>query len=115
MLTTRAGVRGCQSETNRWEVGSEFGWACHVSDSGTRMRLMNIDNRTSKLQYSRASACSSLLHSILDTRKPCLQKQRTACVEGVCLPVMRIVFFFQAEDGIRDHCVTGVQTCALPI
>ena len=23
------------------------------------------------------------------------------------------MFFFQAEDGIRDHCVTGVQTCAL--
>src|SRR5947207_1135624 len=22
---------------------------------------------------------------------------------------------YQAEDGIRDHCVTGVQTCALPI
>ena len=27
---------------------------------------------------------------------------------GVC-------FFFQAEDGIRDWSVTGVQTCALPI
>src|SRR5262252_9641275 len=26
-----------------------------------------------------------------------------------------VLFFFQAEDGIRDHCVTGVQTCALPI
>ena len=25
------------------------------------------------------------------------------------------VFFFQAEDGIRDRLVTGVQTCALPI
>ena len=24
-------------------------------------------------------------------------------------------FFFQAEDGIRDRDVTGVQTCALPI
>src|SRR5437867_13072115 len=24
-------------------------------------------------------------------------------------------FFFQAEDGIRDRTVTGVQTCALPI
>ena len=24
-------------------------------------------------------------------------------------------FFFQAEDGIRDQLVTGVQTCALPI
>src|SRR2546422_6709535 len=28
---------------------------------------------------------------------------------------MRIFFFFQAEDGIRDVAVTGVQTCALPI
>src|SRR5690606_40944592 len=27
----------------------------------------------------------------------------------------RCVFFFQAEDGIRDFHVTGVQTCALPI
>src|SRR5699024_8361638 len=27
----------------------------------------------------------------------------------------RFVFFFQAEDGIRDRNVTGVQTCALPI
>src|SRR5256885_3124435 len=30
----------------------------------------------------------------------------------VLLPVF---FFFQAEDGIRDYKVTGVQTCALPI
>ena len=29
-----------------------------------------------------------------------------ACVESI---------FFQAEDGIRDRLVTGVQTCALPI
>src|SRR5690349_24669537 len=28
---------------------------------------------------------------------------------------MVIFFFFQAEDGIRDLYVTGVQTCALPI
>src|SRR5207302_5020181 len=27
----------------------------------------------------------------------------------------RVYFFFQAEDGIRDFHVTGVQTCALPI
>src|SRR2546430_13318240 len=37
------------------------------------------------------------------------------------MPIVRymfsslIVFFFQAEDGIRDLTVTGVQTCALPI
>src|SRR2546429_7074889 len=33
-------------------------------------------------------------------------------IRGVALVV---VFFFQAEDGIRDVAVTGVQTCALPI
>src|SRR5256886_12785644 len=29
--------------------------------------------------------------------------------------VVHFFFFFQAEDGIRDLTVTGVQTCALPI
>src|SRR5256885_13058859 len=29
--------------------------------------------------------------------------------------VHQLFFFFQAEDGIRDYKVTGVQTCALPI
>src|SRR5256885_12042572 len=33
-------------------------------------------------------------------------------VRSVCVYVF---FFFQAEDGIRDYKVTGVQTCALPI
>src|SRR5690554_7252183 len=30
-------------------------------------------------------------------------------------PRLKMCFFFQAEDGIRDADVTGVQTCALPI
>src|SRR5439155_12177086 len=30
-------------------------------------------------------------------------------------PLSFLFFFFQAEDGIRDGHVTGVQTCALPI
>src|SRR3989441_10227900 len=32
-----------------------------------------------------------------------------------CLVFLIFFFFFQAEDGIRDKLVTGVQTCALPI
>src|SRR5256886_5215820 len=32
-----------------------------------------------------------------------------------CSSVSCCFFFFQAEDGIRDLTVTGVQTCALPI
>src|SRR2546425_7763512 len=44
-------------------------------------------------------------------------------VSGVCVGSATLrafcniicIFFFQAEDGIRDKLVTGVQTCALPI
>src|SRR5260221_2921997 len=39
----------------------------------------------------------------------------TAYDFSVCLEFILFLFFFQAEDGIRDHCVTGVHTCALPI
>src|SRR5258708_22002890 len=34
---------------------------------------------------------------------------------GPAMRVARLLVFFQAEDGIRDDLVTGVQTCALPI
>src|SRR2546426_3534887 len=33
---------------------------------------------------------------------------------NICMSIF-FFFFFQAEDGIRDYKVTGVQTCALPI
>src|SRR5256885_7100432 len=39
-------------------------------------------------------------------------------IDGVCKLfdyIILVFFFFQAEDGIRDYKVTGVQTCALPI
>src|SRR5688572_31369133 len=36
-------------------------------------------------------------------------------VEDEVMRVFVFFFFFQAEDGIRDLTVTGVQTCALPI
>src|SRR5439155_16635688 len=51
-------------------------------------------------------------------------RQQTVVGEDVCSSARRRVgvgygfgqfFFFQAEDGIRDGHVTGVQTCALPI
>src|SRR5688572_31654198 len=35
--------------------------------------------------------------------------------EAVMFCLLVFFFFFQAEDGIRDLTVTGVQTCALPI
>src|SRR5256886_3628492 len=44
-----------------------------------------------------------LSHPLHDTKVP------------PCLALLLSFFFFQAEDGIRDLTVTGVQTCALPI
>src|SRR5258708_28760764 len=45
----------------------------------------------------------------------CFFKQMTAYEMIWGLEFRRVLFFFQAEDGIRDDLVTGVQTCALPI
>src|SRR2546430_9968681 len=39
----------------------------------------------------------------------------TVMVTLLALVINAPLFFFQAEDGIRDLTVTGVQTCALPI
>src|SRR2546430_13585906 len=47
-----------------------------------------------------------------------IEVQRSDAMFGRVFSVLDICvlfFFFQAEDGIRDLTVTGVQTCALPI
>src|SRR5688572_31174563 len=46
------------------------------------------------------------------TRAPIRHNPNTSRIPK---PSNNPVFFFQAEDGIRDLTVTGVQTCALPI
>src|SRR3712207_8454890 len=51
-------------------------------------------------------ACSTVLAEAVFTRHLSASPAPTTCM---------IFFFFQAEDGIRDIGVTGVQTCALPI
>src|SRR5256886_3577085 len=41
--------------------------------------------------------------------------RRTSVKSSLSSCIVFFFFFFQAEDGIRDLTVTGVQTCALPI
>src|SRR2546426_7359835 len=60
----------------------------HVKGHGIKRVLVAIDVGTSELLLARELGCD-------------------ACIS--------LHFFFQAEDGIRDYKVTGVQTCALPI
>src|SRR2546421_4039893 len=45
----------------------------------------------------------------------CLARLRLRPRKSISICFIFVCFFFQAEDGIRDLIVTGVQTCALPI
>src|SRR5260370_13900699 len=47
--------------------------------------------------------------------KPCVSAAAGFLCLFVVVCLWSFFFFFQAEDGIRDSSVTGVQTCALPI
>src|SRR5256885_12703562 len=46
---------------------------------------------------------------------PLLLRSESGRIVNVSAKLGTLCFFFQAEDGIRDYKVTGVQTCALPI
>src|SRR2546422_8216743 len=45
----------------------------------------------------------------------CVFVHKFGVIDTAVLQCSEAFFFFQAEDGIRDVAVTGVQTCALPI
>src|SRR5439155_17224370 len=55
--------------------------------------------------------CGSTRHHGVSFRKTLVSR----CLSSSRLSFFVVIFFFQAEDGIRDGHVTGVQTCALPI
>src|SRR5207249_5105797 len=58
---------------------------------------------------------SRIIWSSLRTDSLCCDSSGSLIV-GICYALASsLFFFFQAEDGIRDRNVTGVQTCALPI
>src|SRR5256886_15029329 len=68
-----------------------------ISQSTFSVKVLNLFSRSRRKTNKRKSKHSAMLRN-KETRHR-----------------MFIVFFFQAEDGIRDLTVTGVQTCALPI
>src|SRR6516162_411051 len=66
--------------------------------------------------------CSGVMPMPVSTTAIVIQSQPFSCCSRASMlmsprsvNLLALLFFFQAEDGIRDYKVTGVQTCALPI
>src|SRR5438034_3753538 len=79
-----------------------------VGDSGPDNLLDSFDQVIASLPPG-----DPIRRDLLELR-PQIFDQEETMVEARRM-IEKLDFFFQAEDGIRDHCVTGVQTCALPI
>src|SRR5262249_60071811 len=64
-----------------------------------------------------SSFTTRLLLELYILRSSCrkISNSYTRASSAQCMWFAFFFFFFQAEDGIRDWSVTGVQTCALPI
>src|SRR5256884_7750957 len=74
-----------------------------LATNSNQIKQLIRNGRSASLQRTFKKSFTSFSHS---TRN----KTRDGLIR-----VRNIRFFFQAEDGIRDVAVTGVQTCALPI
>src|SRR5256885_8466123 len=90
------------------EVASAFEQELSVLSTMSDISEINLEvliDRTLQKAESYAYHCEFVRQSPELYEPETLRRIRTG--EGIC--------FFQAEDGIRDYKVTGVQTCALPI
>src|SRR5256884_444583 len=88
-----------------------------------------LENEKTVTQFCRKLAAESALKDIRDEynypKKKGIKDECSRLLEASTMKSRRgfaiqrlmnaMLFFFQAEDGIRDVAVTGVQTCALPI
>src|SRR5256885_1798044 len=92
---------------NEWEAFKKV-----ISRRNIRRRI-TIPLTLSNLKLlRRITRTENILHRNFTRRQVAIQN-RVASNIGISQSTFSV--FFQAEDGIRDYKVTGVQTCALPI
>src|SRR5256885_5231498 len=71
---------------------------------------------TSMVYTLSASSCKRSVYLCAHiTMSPARFRTTAVSMTSASPSTIYLCFFFQAEDGIRDYKVTGVQTCALPI
>src|SRR5258708_638667 len=102
--TTWRERRPSVARSSAWRVSIE-----HRLDSAITVRSSSLDDasRSELNLIARRIVVASTLSSARPTDARVVATAGLGCLVSV--------FFFQAEDGIRDDLVTGVQTCALPI
>src|SRR2546429_3940320 len=92
-------------------------WSMKRFHMSLALLAMLMAGLASVLAPRAAAQTGSISGSIMDVNgKPWAEVViRTLSDQGAKQETKTDIFFFQAEDGIRDVAVTGVQTCALPI
>src|SRR2546430_4138058 len=105
---------GCPTHV-AWQVGhlamAEYG-LCLFRQRGREESDSELMSSSFRKQFSRGSVPEA------EASKYPAPAEIRATLDRVHAQVLKeaaAFFFFQAEDGIRDLTVTGVQTCALPI
>ena len=95
----------CMARYNRWQNENLYGAADTLSD---------VERRRDRGAFF-GSIHATLNHLLWADRIWMSRLAGTPPPDGGIPDSVALYFFFQAEDGIRDADVTGVQTCALPI
>src|SRR5438093_10217740 len=96
----------------------ELHWPFHKSTSGADVWVLHADIRLENSSGLHAPVAVNLSATVREVMPSLEPKDAEAPVINTLRKEVdrrQIDFFFQAEDGIRDWSVTGVQTCALPI
>src|SRR5256884_64891 len=76
---------------------------------------VELSERCRSADAQRSPAATSVWRRAARSLPCCAGRQNPAAGDFHDRVLFCFFFFFQAEDGIRDVAVTGVQTCALPI
>src|SRR2546430_6736592 len=94
---------GCTDDTAA--VAGSFGPPVRVIESGLAGKTLALNLGDKAETFFPRIYADADVHITIETMRTLANRLETGDV----------LFFFQAEDGIRDLTVTGVQTCALPI
>src|SRR5438094_975560 len=86
-----------------------------IGENKKHVRLGVVGDWTRVLRSAHERLITSICQVGSSTSRSPPSSVASGCAYRISQPSYPVAFFFQAEDGIRDRTVTGVQTCALPI